>query len=273
MSKSGTVTRGEHTATFEERDGKVLVTSVFGSLQIEAGSAPAKALAMTLLGLQMGWAARRSGHLDKSEAAQVLQAEWAEKWGSTFQARWIDRPPPVEVINAVEDGWLPKTGRMIDLGCGTAEIAAWFAERGYQATGVDIAQAAVDRAAAKHSNLKGSLELFAADLCAQTLPAQAYDILVDRGCLHQIPPNLVPDYVRTIASAAVPGAKLMLFMKAFRSRGIEFGNAEVIERMTDRIRRTFAGEFDLERAVPTYLNPDNPEDPQPGMAFWLNKAE
>ena len=180
-------------------------------------------------------------------------------------------PYTVEVIEAVETGWLPKTGRMLDLGCGTAEIAAWFAEHGYQATGVDIAQAAVDRAAARHGHLSTAIEFITIDLCTQTLSNRTFDILIDRGCLHQIPGNLVADYVRNIPSLAAPGAKMLVFMKAFRE-GRSFGDAVEIKLRKDWARRTFADHFNLERALPTYLNPDNPSDPLPGMAFWLSRT-
>jgi SAM-dependent methyltransferase len=208
---------------------------------------------------------------DKGEASRLLQTQWDKKWSSPSQARWADRPAPVEVIEAVQSGWLPNKGRMLDLGCGTAEIAAWFAERGYQATGVDMAQAAIDRAAARHGHLSNPIEFIAIDLCAQTLPNRAFEILIDRGCLHQLPENLVADYVRNISSVAAPGARMMLFTKAFRD-GRSFGDAEETSMRTEWARRTFADHFDLERALPTYLNPDNPKDPLPGMAFWLSRA-
>jgi len=214
---------------------------------------------------------RRTWPSDRGEAARLLQAQWDKKWSSSSRARWADRPAPTEVIEAVDSGWLPKTGRMLELGCGTAEIAAWFAERGYKATGVDIAQAAVDRAAARHDHLSTPIEFFAVDLCTQTLPDRTFDILIDRGCLHQIPQNLVADYVRNISAVAAPGAKMLLFMKAFRE-GRSLGDVEEVKLRTDWTRRTFAGHFDLERALPTYLNPDNPKDPLPGMVFWLSRT-
>jgi SAM-dependent methyltransferase len=215
---------------------------------------------------------RREWPSDKAEAARLLQTQWDRKWGSSTQARWADRPTPVEVIEAVATGWFPTNGRMLDLGCGTAEIAAWFADRGYQATGVDIARAALDRAAARHGHLSTPIEFIAIDLCTGTLPNRTFEILIDRGCLHQIPENLVADYVRNISSVAAPGAKMLLFMKAFREER-SFGDAEETELRTDWARRTFAGHFELERALPTYLNRDNPDDPLPGMAFWLSRTE
>jgi len=207
---------------------------------------------------------------DKEAAVRLLQAQWEKKWRSPSRAPWADRPVPAEVIEAVETGWLPKAGRMLELGCGTAGIAAWFAERGYQATGVDIARAALDRAAEKYAYLSPAIEFIAVDLCTETLSDRSFDILIDRGCLHQIPRHLVADYVRNISSVAAPSAKLLLFMKAFRG-GRSFGDDEETGLRTDWTRSVFAGHFDLERARPTHLNPGNSEDPLPGIAFWLSR--
>ena len=213
----------------------------------------------------------RASPSEKREAARVIKEEWDWKWSTDFQGRWADRPTPPEVAEAVASGWLPATGRMVDLGCGTAEIAAWFAERGYRATAIDIAQAAVDRAAEKHAALADAMEFVALDLSMQSLPGRTFDILIDRGCLHQIPQPLIGDYVRNIASMAAPGAKMILFMKAFRD-GRPFGDNEESRLRAAGIRRAFAGQFELERASPAYLNPDNPEAPLPGMAFWLTRT-
>ena len=60
-------------------------------------------------------------------------------------------------------------------------------------------------------------------------------------------------------------------MKAFRE-GNQFGDAQETKHWTDWTRSAFAGQFDLERASATYLNPDNEKDPLPGMAFWLTRG-
>ena len=271
MSESGTVSRGKHSAQYEVRQGKVRISSEFGTLVAWLESESAEVLAGKMLRLQIGTAARQAGGLGKAEAARHLQSEWQEKWIAAAKSRWLDRPPPAEVIEAVACGWLPGAGRVIDLGCGAAEIAAWFAERGYQATGADIAQAAVDRAARKHAHLLDEIEFIAVDLCTQTIPNRSFDILIDRGCLHQIPPSLVADYIRNLASIAAPDAKMMLFSKAFREENA-FGSAEETKQITDWVRSAFDGHFELERALPTYLNPDDPKDPLPGMAFWLTRT-
>jgi hypothetical protein len=44
----------------------------------------------------------------------------------------------------------------------------------------------LDRAAARHGHLSAPIE-YAIDLCTRTLPNRTFEILIDRGCLHQIP--------------------------------------------------------------------------------------
>lgn len=268
MSESGTVTHLGHSATYQVRGDKLRVTSVFGTLHAVLDGPAPDDLARRVLAVQVGMAIRKARHLDKGEAARQIQSEWQRKWTAATRSRWINRPPPREVVEAVESGWLPASGTMVDLGCGAADIAAWFAERGYRATGIDVAPAAVERAAERHARLGDSIEFFAVDLCTQTVPDRSFDILVDRGCLHQFPESLVGDYVRNVAAMASPNARMMVFSKAFRGRN-SFGDAEETKHWTDWTRGVFEGEFELERAAPTYLNPENERDPLPGMAFWL----
>lgn len=59
MSKSGMVQRGKHTAQFEEIDGLVKITSVFGTKQTQLGSTPAEVLAGIMLAEQIAEAERK----------------------------------------------------------------------------------------------------------------------------------------------------------------------------------------------------------------------
>src|SRR3954465_12820286 len=66
--------------------------------------------------------------------------EWEESYGDT-PAPWdIGRPQPVFV--ALADSGRIK-GRVLDAGCGTGEHALMVAERGMDATGIDVASNAI----------------------------------------------------------------------------------------------------------------------------------
>jgi SAM-dependent methyltransferase len=65
--------------------------------------------------------------------------------------RWwhLSRPSP-ELVSVLDDGWLPRAGRAVDLGSGLGSEAGYLARRGWQVTGVDLSAVAVGRAAAEH---------------------------------------------------------------------------------------------------------------------------
>ena len=73
---------------------------------------------------------------------------------------------------------------------------------------------------------------------------------------------------------AAPGAKLILFMKAFRE-GRAFAGEEEMRRHVAWVKTAFAGRFDLEGHAATYLNAGGKRDdanPLPGIVFRLTKG-
>ena len=127
---------------------------------------------------------------------------WEKQWSTpAFSPEWGGRDAPPEIGEAVASGWLPPSGKVLEIGCGLGEIATWFAQRGYDALGVDIAPSAVRQAQAVHAALPHPPKFLAVDLCADVPPGGPFDILIDRGCLHGIPEKFVPDFVGHIAAA------------------------------------------------------------------------
>ena len=80
---------------------------------------------------------------------QHASEEWGrDYWEDRYSApglQWSGRPNPVLVDEA--SGLEP--GRVLDVGSGEGGDAIWLAGRGWQVTGIDIAQAALDKAAAR----------------------------------------------------------------------------------------------------------------------------
>jgi 2-polyprenyl-3-methyl-5-hydroxy-6-metoxy-1,4-benzoquinol methylase len=51
--------------------------------------------------------------------------------------------------------WAPKTGVVIELGCGTGPLTRWLANKGCQATGIDISPTAIRMAQQRSPTGKG----------------------------------------------------------------------------------------------------------------------
>jgi SAM-dependent methyltransferase len=81
--------------------------------------------------------------------------------------------------------WAPKTGKAIELGCGTAPMLRWLHERGFGGLGVDVSKTAISMAKAQSKGL--GLRFKRADLCAPgALDLGTFDLALDGRCLHCI---------------------------------------------------------------------------------------
>jgi SAM-dependent methyltransferase len=197
---------------------------------------------------------------------------WERRWASdSFSPKWAHRGVSPEIADAVNTGWFPAGAPVLDIGCGLGEVAAWFAKRGHATLGFDVAPTAIVRARELHSPLPPNLDLMVLDAIREPLPNRQFRILIDRGCLHTISPSFVAAYTRNVASVAAPGARMLLFIKAFR-HGKPFGDPAETEMHVDIIRNAYAGRFNVVRHAPTNLNGGGGTQPRqhlPGLVFWL----
>ena len=56
---------------------------------------------------------------------------------------WNIKEPPQQLVDLVESGTL-SPGPAIDLGCGIGNYAIWLAKKGFQVTGIDLSQKAIE---------------------------------------------------------------------------------------------------------------------------------
>jgi SAM-dependent methyltransferase len=178
-----------------------------------------------------------------------------------------------EIIAAVETGWFAPGRPALDIGCGQGDVAAWLAERGFPAVGVDMATAAVARARALHTETPGRLEFTVRDLCRQAPPDRQYAVLVDRGCFHQVPVHDRSPFIANLVAVCAQDARLLLFLPAFR-RGIPLNDADEHRRQVRKIEDAFGGAFKTERVALTSLDfcaGARPDRLRPGLCFWLTR--
>jgi SAM-dependent methyltransferase len=102
-------------------------------------------------------------------------------------------------------------GRALDVGCGEGADAIWLATRGWQVTGVDISQVALDRAAARASEtaeIADRITWLHADVIEWVPDSDAYG-LVSAQFLHLPSASRDPLY-RRLADAVAPGGTLLI---------------------------------------------------------------
>jgi len=83
--------------------------------------------------------------------------------------------------------YVPKSGKLLELGCGAGNITLWFAEKGYKAYGVDIAPTAIAWAEekAKEDNRKANFQVGNV-LDLKNYPDAFFDFVLDGHCFHCI---------------------------------------------------------------------------------------
>ena len=125
---------------------------------------------------------------------------------------WDGHPLAVSLQNLIEGDQSPTPGTALDIGCGTGDNSIYLAGHGWQVTGVDYVQKAVDKARAKASAKGVDVRFEQADvtrLCEENI-GNNFSLIVDNGCLHGMNDEDRHDYVREVTAAAAPGARLLL---------------------------------------------------------------
>ena len=77
---------------------------------------------------------------------QRLKAEGAYGWTSEEDHTQVVRP---RILQAIKQLSIPSGGRVLDLGCGTGDIAIWLGLQGFETHGIDIAPSAISWAKEK----------------------------------------------------------------------------------------------------------------------------
>ncbi len=162
---------------------------------------------------------------------------------------WDTRVTPPELVAEVEGPRALSPGRALDLGCGTGTNVLYLARAGWDATGIDFAAPAVERASrriAEGGPLPGVARVVRGD--ATRLERAGIEgpfmLLFDLGCLHGIADGRRAAYAAGLARLAAPGARYMLY--AFSPRMIGRRRIGITEA---EVRALFAPAFQVERVV------------------------
>ena len=126
-----------------------------------------------------------------------------------FRAPW-DIGAREELISLVESGRI-KPGRAIDLGCGTGANAIYLAQKGFDVTGVDYAEAAVEKARALAKEAGVQVTFIADDLTNLRHVSGTFEFLLDYGVLDDLRPHQRELYLRNMFPLTRSGSQYLLW--------------------------------------------------------------
>ncbi|WP_037577603.1 class I SAM-dependent methyltransferase [Phaeacidiphilus oryzae] len=166
-------------------------------------------------------------------------------------------PKPDESLVAHLDRGTIAPGRALDLGCGPGRNAVHLAARGFQVDAVDLSRVALAWAGERAAAAGVEVRLLQGDAFA-LLPDQLpgpYDLIVDSGCFHHLPPHRRVSYLGLLDRVLAPGGHLALTCFASGAMGSELSDAELyrardlqggLAYTPDALRWIFSGLEELE---------------------------
>ena len=134
----------------------------------------------------------------------------------------------------------PPAGPVLDVGCGSGDLAIALAQGGLEVTGVDFVEAAVAEAHEKATRLPAAvaarLDFRVADALHPSRLPRRYGAVVDSGFFHLFEPEACDRFVEELAAALPPGGRyyMLEFALAFPVPNVPraVGEDEVRARFT-----------------------------------------
>ena len=148
--------------------------------------------------------ARREEDVGARYGAPMSPVDWDERYASRDEGLWSGRPNGALVAELA--GRPP--GRALDVGCGEGADAVWLARAGWEVTGVDVSEVALERAAAGAREAGVTVEWVRADIAMSPPSPGGYDLVsVLYPALRHSPGD---EAIRGILGAVAPGGTLLV---------------------------------------------------------------
>jgi pimeloyl-ACP methyl ester carboxylesterase/SAM-dependent methyltransferase len=208
-------------------------------------------------GTQRHHPAQYGGYHATHSPGLMKQDEWDDSYAAT--PHWdLGRPQPA--MRALADAGAIR-GRVLDVGCGTGEHVLMCAELGLDATGVDLAPAAL-RAAEDKARRRGLPAQFVlGDAQRLTDLGRTYDTVLDCGLFHIFGDDERGTYVDNVRGVLTPGGRYLMLCFSDQEPGDQ-GPRRVTH---DDITTTFADGWRIDSLEPTTL--DSPTGSS-GIRAW-----
>jgi SAM-dependent methyltransferase len=131
---------------------------------------------------------------------------------------WSIGGPQPALAAVVDDG--VKGPKVLDVGCGTGDLAIALARRGYEVTAIDISRVAIDMARAKAAGEGLTVHFEVQDATDLSLPSAPFDSVFDSGLLHSLNRRgggEMDRYLALLPGLAAPGATVFVLAVALEA--------------------------------------------------------
>lgn len=154
---------------------------------------------------------------------------------------WFTKKLDFDLENEIKVRKL-KRGRFLDLGTGDGTQARALAKNGFEVTGSDISEIAIENA----KKLSKEINFLTDDILNSKLPANAFDYVFDRGIFHLFDNIQRPKFVEQIKRILDDDG--IYFLKCMSIEQEEFPDGSGPNRLSKQeIIDTFRNDFDIEK--------------------------
>ncbi|MGD0089447.1 MAG: class I SAM-dependent methyltransferase [Planctomycetota bacterium] len=106
---------------------------------------------------------------------------------------------------------VPRSGRLLELGCGAGNMTLWLVERGYQVSAIDLAPTAIAWTRERLAQAGRAAELRVGSVLELSeWPALSFDVVFDSRCLHCIIGEDRAKCLASIRRVLKPGGALLV---------------------------------------------------------------
>lgn len=131
---------------------------------------------------------------------------------------WDTQISPPELIEFIAQH---PPGRALDLGCGTGTNVITLAKHGWEVTGVDYIQRAIQAAQKKAHQAGVSADLIVSDVTKLEGVRGHFDLVLDIGCFHSLGDEEQAAYIQNLERLTASGSSYLMygFYKDSNGRG------------------------------------------------------
>lgn len=172
-----------------------------------------------------------------------------QDWNAKYLAQDLVWGTDPNRFVAVELSELSPRERALDLACGEGRNAIWLAKLGWQVTGVDFSDVAIERARRLATEQGVNVEWICADAARYDLPAEAFRLVLI--AYLQLPPSELRLVLARAVRALAPGGTLFMIGHALRNLNEGVGGprqADVLWEAEDIRQRLQAAGLTVRRA-------------------------
>ena len=125
---------------------------------------------------------------------------------------WDGHQLPVRLRELVEGEAAIPAGKALDVGCGTGDTTIYLAQHGWDATGIDFVERALEKARIKGEREGANIRWLKADVTAlgQYQLGGGFNLVVDNGLLHGLSDEGRAAYVRELSPLTADGGRLLI---------------------------------------------------------------